>query len=118
LPEASDHQRMGERPGLAGMIDDAPQADARFLQRFAANGCLYGFSGLDEARQRRVHARFEMWAASKQASVARDCEHDRNRVSAGEMFRRALGTDALVAAGAHFGSRPATAAKSVIFVPG
>ena len=33
LAEAADHQRIGERPGLAGVVHDATKADAGFLRR-------------------------------------------------------------------------------------
>src|SRR5690606_21163198 len=54
LSEAADHQRIGEGPGLAGMIDDAAEPDARLLEGFAPYRVLDGFARFDEASKRRV----------------------------------------------------------------
>ena len=86
LAEAADHQRIGERPGLAGVIDDAAEPDAGFLQRLAPHRVLDRLARLDEAGERRIHAGHEMRAAAEQAALARHRQHDRHRVGARKML--------------------------------
>ena len=70
LAEAADHQRIGKRPGLAGMVDDAAEPDAGFLEGLAPHRVLDRLARLDEAGERRIHAGQEMRAAPEQAVLA------------------------------------------------
>src|SRR5262245_35418332 len=52
LAETADHQRIGERPGLAGVVSDAADADACLLESLAPHGPFDRLAGLDEAGER------------------------------------------------------------------
>ena len=59
LADERDHQRMRERPRLAGEVAAAADAHADFLRDFAREALLERLAGLDEAGERAVHARPE-----------------------------------------------------------
>src|SRR3984885_11150291 len=87
--KAAYHQRGGERPWLGGEVLHRAAADGSLLVDFAPNGSLDRFSGLDEPRQRRIHALREPRLAAEQTSIAIDSKHDDDRIGAREVDRLA-----------------------------
>ena len=75
-----DHQRMRERPRLAGEVADVADRDAYFLAHLAVDAILDRLSRLDEARERAVHpGRKPRRAREEQLAAARDEHHHRRR---------------------------------------
>ena len=105
LRMAADHQRHREGPRLRGEIGHAPADDAGLLLDLAAHRGLDRLAVLDEARERRIDATGEARAASEEAAIAPDGEHDRDRIGARKccvlqlaQSRRKPDTEALLAA--------------------
>src|SRR5262249_37924830 len=118
LAEAADHQRIGERPGLAGVVDYAAEPDPGFLEGLAPHRALDRLAGLYEAGQRRIHAWRKMLAAAEQAALLRHRQHDGHRIGTREMLGAAVRAMALVAARTHLALVPAFGAEAVAGMPG
>ena len=82
LGVAADHQRGGERPGLARMIGDAADRDAGLLLHLAPHRLLDRLARLQEAGERRIHAGREARLPAEQAALAVDRQHDHHRIDA------------------------------------
>ena len=52
----ADHERVRERPGLAGEVGDVGDLDADLLLELARDALLERLARLDEAREHAVHA--------------------------------------------------------------
>src|SRR5690606_25451718 len=78
---------------------------------------LWRFACLNEACERRQKARWKMRAAPQKAGVIMRSENDRDRIGAGEMFRRALRASPLRAAVLDFSRRAANGAMQMASVP-
>src|SRR6185503_1940120 len=66
VADERDHQRVRERPRLAGEVADVAYAHADFLLHLARQALLERLARFDEAGERAVHAGGEMGAASEE----------------------------------------------------
>src|SRR4029453_10675920 len=71
-----DHQRVRERPRLAGEVVDVAHRDTDLFAPFAAPGLFEGFTRLDETRQRREDLHREARTLRQQHFVATVHDHD------------------------------------------
>ena len=115
----ADHQLAGERPGLAGDVDDVAHAHPRLLVNLARHRFLDRLARLDEAGERAEAARGKARLAAEQQArrlpLAVRHQHDRDRIGARKMLRVAPGAFALPAA---FGDPRALPAHGAEAVPG
>ena len=77
---------VGKRPGLRREIGDAAAHDARLLAHLAPHRLLDGLARLDEAREARPHGGGEAAGAAEHAAIARDRQHDDDRIGARKML--------------------------------
>ena len=91
LGMAADHQRGGKGPRLRGEIAHAPANNAGLVAGFPPHRVLDRLPGLDEAGEARPHAGLKAMRAAEHATLARDREHDHDRIRAGESCARHTG---------------------------
>src|SRR5580658_3657503 len=109
----ADHQRHRQRPRLRGEIFDVAADDADFLEHFAAHRFLDRLARLDEAGKTRPHGRRKARRAAEHTAIARDRQHDRDRIGAGKMLDLAGRAIAPPAAFNHPRRRPAIRTEAV-----
>src|SRR5690606_867744 len=112
-----DHQRMRERPRLAGEVADVAYSHADLLGHLALQALLERLAGLDEAGERAVHPGREVRAArEEELALPLDERHDGGRHSriGGEPACRA---DAAALLPPRLGAGAAAAAELVRAVP-
>src|SRR5690606_14314747 len=117
LGEEADHQGGGDRPGLAGKIAYATDADAGLLEDLAPHRVLERFARLHEAGKARIHARREAGLTPEQAALTVDREHDGHRVGARKVRRATLRAVAAPAGIGHLREGSAQSAEAVRPVP-
>src|SRR5262249_6053057 len=113
----ADHQRGRKRPGLRSEIGDPAAAYADLLARLPANRLLDRLARLHESGKTRPHALGKPVRAAKHAALARNGEHDHDRISARKMLRCALRTVAPPAALDQRAGRSAIRAETMPPVP-
>src|SRR5690606_29732527 len=118
LCNAANHQREGERPGLACDVAYRTNTDARLFERFPADGRLNRLARLDEAGKAGVHAWGKARAAAQKAAVVLHGKHDRDRIGAREVLCSAALADTPVTAGTHLVLAATASAEAVRVVPG
>ena len=117
LAPAAEHQRIGERPRLAGEIAHVANVDPGFLEDLPPHGCFERLTRFDESRQKRIHALRPTWRAAEKDVIAVNDQHDDDRIGSREMFRTASRAIPLPAARRKTARRPAGSAKPVRSVP-
>src|SRR5579862_9089264 len=117
LSMAANHQRHRQRPRLARKIVDAAALDADFLKHFAAHRLFDRLTRLDEAGKTRPHGGRKARRAAKHAALARDRQHDRDRIGAGKMLHFAGRAIAPPAAFNHPRRRPAVGTVAMAPMP-
>src|SRR3546814_5518867 len=116
--EAQQDRRL-ERPSLRAESVHLADPDTDLLVDLARDRFLQAFAVLDEAGERRVHARPEIVRAPEQAHVPLHHQHDDGRVGTREMLRAAgtVGAGPLVPGMGYLGRAAADAAEAVLAVP-
>src|SRR5439155_9586466 len=113
--EKRNHERMRERPGLAGEVAHLAHADSNFLIHLSLQTLLQGFPRFDETRQGAVDAlRKTRRAREQQLSFSPHQPHHRWR-EPGIRYQPAL--RALAAALARAGCGRRTASSAVLMRP-
>ena len=113
----ADHERVGERPGLAREVADVGDLDADLLLEFARHALLERLAGLDEAREHAVEAAREALCARQQDLVASRDAHDDGRRQARERGVAADRAAARALARRVLGRRAAAPAVEVRAIP-
>src|SRR6516162_8525008 len=117
LGMTADHQRGGKGPGLRGEITHASANDAGLFARFPPHGVFDRLPGLDETGEARPHAGLKAMRAAENAALARDRQHDHDRIRAGKMLRPARGAITPPAGFDEVGRGPAVGAKAMTRMP-
>src|SRR5262249_13625483 len=112
-----DHQRVGERPGLATEVTQVGQADPRLFEDLAMDRLLQRLARFDEAGERGVHAGGETPAAGEEHLFFPLHEDDDRPREAGEAEETAGGAAFRPLAARVFGRRAAATAELVAAVP-
>src|SRR5262245_4827948 len=117
LGDATQHERVGEWPGLARVELDLAHPDAGFLQHLAAHRVLDVLSRFNEAGQGRVPLLGEAMLVRQQTTLTIRDQHDDDRVGAREPLQTTGPALAPPASVLHQRGTAAVAAAAGVLVP-
>src|SRR5690349_16972756 len=117
LGDATQHKRVGERPGLARVELDLAHPDASFLQHLAAHRVLDVLARLNKAGQGRVHLVGEAVLVRQQTTLTVRDQHDYDWIGAREPLQTTGPALASPASILHQRGTAAVAAAAGVLVP-